>query len=771
MPDRPELLSHHLQQLIQESGIAREIINARGYRSIYGPGSYSELKALGFNKVQSRLAPGLLVPLLDINGQPVLYQFRPDNPRLDKASRPIKYETPAGAAMRLDFGVGQQEVLKNPAEALWVTEGIKKGDALRTHKQCVVVLLGVNSFMGTNSYGGVTFLADWDFVALKGREVRIVFDNDVMRKPQVRKALERLTKHLQRKGADVVAVYLPQEGGRKVGVDDFLVMHTVHELEGLIEQPRPQPQAAAPIIELLDVEPPSLTRLLMLIDGHAYAATWLWTRTTITEQLSKDGEVERLAQPQVSEVRRLFVVRDDGTRFGEVSDPEVKPLSELGMAIHLTENVPRRLLWTTKGLVAYCLGYRPEPKDVFMRLSIMYDHFLDFSRSLDEHPRMCRFSACCSLMTWFSDVFTVLPYTWPNSPTPGAGKTKWGHCWTKTSYLGHLTSASGSFAALRDLADLGATLMFDDAEALADPRKADPDKMALVLAGNRKGVEVAVKEPSADGGWRTRWVNAYCPRGFTALNLPFRALQSRSIVIPLMASADPTRANRDPENPDDWPLDQQQLRDDLWSLTLFLQREAAAVWTEMSKETSILGRDWERWRALITIARLFERHGVEGLEQDMRRVLTSYHHQKGDLEVQSRETLVIRALMRLARLKEVDVWTTLDVMDISSETLKVTASQVVETAKGILAEGDSGDDEDESSNWVNTRSVGRILSKLRLQEQRGDAPKRERFRVINPKEIAQLALAHHLVHLSEETSITSSVVQTSTQGDPTWEEL
>ena len=91
-------------------------------------------------------------------------------------------------------------------------------------------------------------------------------------------------------------------------------------------------------------------------------------------------------------------------------------------------------------------------------------------------------------MTWFADAFTVLPYPWPNSPAPGSGKTKWGHCWTGTSYLGYLTSASGSFAALRDLADLGATILFDDAEVLADPQKADPDKQMLILAGNRKGV-------------------------------------------------------------------------------------------------------------------------------------------------------------------------------------------------------------------------------------------------------------------------------------------
>jgi len=311
--------------------------------------------------------------------------------------------------------------------------------------------------------------------------------------------------------------------------------------------------------------------------------------------------------------------------------------------------------------------------------------------------------------------------------------------------------------------------MFDDAEVLADPRKADPDKMALILAGNRKGVLVPVKEPSAAGGWRIRWVNAYCARGFTALNLPFRALQSRSIVIPLVASADPLRANRDPENADGWPLDQGRLRDDLWALALALQREAAAIWMGMSGETSILGRDWERWRALITVARLFERHGLSDLEEDLRQVMAAYREEKGGLQDTSRVALGIRGLLHIAQLNAQDVWTSRDVLDISSETLHVTASQMVEALKAMHAEDDEendheGDEPGErqaSTPWYHSaRSVGKALSKLRLKEERGEPPKREN-RLVTRKEILQLALAHHIVHLSEETSITSTHVQTS----------
>lgn len=120
----PALLPHHLDMLTNESGIALEIIKARGYRSIHGPGSYSELKPLGFSRAQSRLAPGLLVPLLGPDRQLVLSQFRPDTPRQGKDGKPRKYETPAKAAMRLDFGVEQQERLK---EGVWEQPNTKPG--------------------------------------------------------------------------------------------------------------------------------------------------------------------------------------------------------------------------------------------------------------------------------------------------------------------------------------------------------------------------------------------------------------------------------------------------------------------------------------------------------------------------------------------------------------------------------------------------------------------------------------------------------------------
>ncbi len=239
------LLPHHRTMLEQASGISLEMIRERGYRSIHGDDSYTQLKRLGFAKAQCRLAPGLLIPILGRRGEPVQYQFRPDTPRTDgRTGKPIKYETLAGKGIRLDFGVGLADSLANPAAPLFITEGVKKGDCLRTHGHCVIVLAGVWNWRGSNPCGGKVALPDWDDVPLNDRQVFIIFDSDVATKRQVKQALDRLTRFLVNRGARVTVIDLPQEGEHKVGVDDYVVAHGPCAFDELIAKAQEKPEMA-----------------------------------------------------------------------------------------------------------------------------------------------------------------------------------------------------------------------------------------------------------------------------------------------------------------------------------------------------------------------------------------------------------------------------------------------------------------------------------------------------------------------------------------------
>jgi hypothetical protein len=241
------LLAHHCEQLTQGSGIALEVILARGYRSILPAEGYSDLKQLGFSPAQAKLTPGLLIPIHDMDGGWVLHQYKPDEPRVDGKGKVIKYETPKGARMRLDCAARQRDDLGNPAIGLWVTEGIKKTDALRTHGLCAIGLLGVSNWRGANVDGGKVALPDWERVALNNRDVYIVFDSDVATNSQVQRALRRLRGFLASRGAKPVVVLLAANGQNKVGVDDFLLTHTVQDLVALATRdPHESPEGDPP---------------------------------------------------------------------------------------------------------------------------------------------------------------------------------------------------------------------------------------------------------------------------------------------------------------------------------------------------------------------------------------------------------------------------------------------------------------------------------------------------------------------------------------------
>jgi hypothetical protein len=224
------LLPQH-RKLIEGSAILPEVAVARGYRSVTAK---ADLKRLGFSDYQCNV-PTLLVPVYGVEGEIATYQARPDQPRIGKQGKPLKYETPKGSRMAVDVPPRVRPQVGDSSVPLWITEGARKADAGVSAGLCTIALLGVWNWRGTNEAGGKTALADWESIALNGREVYLVFDSDAMEKRPVHQALGRLKAFLESRGAKVKIVYLPDgKSGAKVGLDDFLAAGgTVEELQNL----------------------------------------------------------------------------------------------------------------------------------------------------------------------------------------------------------------------------------------------------------------------------------------------------------------------------------------------------------------------------------------------------------------------------------------------------------------------------------------------------------------------------------------------------------
>ena len=150
-----QLSDHHSRMLFEESGIERTVAEARSYRTVE---KKVELERLGFGRAQ-RNVPALLVPVHSPSGEVVLYQSRPDEPRI-KDGKAIKYETPSGSRMTIDVHPSMHDRLGDPSIPLWITEGIKKGNALTSRGLCTVTLLGVWNWRGKNEHGGKVALSE-----------------------------------------------------------------------------------------------------------------------------------------------------------------------------------------------------------------------------------------------------------------------------------------------------------------------------------------------------------------------------------------------------------------------------------------------------------------------------------------------------------------------------------------------------------------------------------------------------------------------------------
>jgi predicted P-loop ATPase len=235
----------HLKQLHADSAISLETIIKEEYRTVR---EENEVFHLGFARHQAKHVPGLLLPIRDVDGAIVDYQFRPDNPRVKEGEKEfdgqdgirkqevIKYEFPKGHNKRLHIPFACSKSIGAVDNQLWVVEGHKKAACLASNGKAAVMIDGVWAWR--NGENGA--LPDWDSIPLKGREVVICFDSDAWSNRQVGKALSRLKAWLETRGAEVVSLILPNVGAnKKSGIDDWFahsVHHTVDELDRMVLQ-------------------------------------------------------------------------------------------------------------------------------------------------------------------------------------------------------------------------------------------------------------------------------------------------------------------------------------------------------------------------------------------------------------------------------------------------------------------------------------------------------------------------------------------------------
>jgi hypothetical protein len=225
-----EVKAHHIQQLEEASGIAREVIAVRGVRSI----THGRELPKGFSWRQRRRGPGLLFTIHRPNGE-TSYSFRPDKPDPKDPGR--KYEQPSkyygGPGNVLDVHPRMRDRIDDPGVEITFVEGIKKADALTSRGVLAVAITGVWNWLSDGEP-----IPDMLEIPVEGRRANILFDSDMLYNPNVQDAARRLAEHLIERGAEVFITYLHDKpDGSKMGADDFLAAGgTISELRMLMRR-------------------------------------------------------------------------------------------------------------------------------------------------------------------------------------------------------------------------------------------------------------------------------------------------------------------------------------------------------------------------------------------------------------------------------------------------------------------------------------------------------------------------------------------------------
>lgn len=194
------------------------------------------------------ISPGLWIPTYNPDGARVSGQIRWDIPRESGDHkgqvRVVRYDQPFGKPVPLDVHPRNRGAVRDVGTPLWITEGVKKGDALTSLGLCAISLGGVWNWKTAGAAQ-----PDWESVPLRGRKVRIVFDADAVDKPGVAKAQESFARWLRdTKGADVSLALLPGtvDGVDCKGVDDHLAAgFTLTDLEATLTAEIPESASVA----------------------------------------------------------------------------------------------------------------------------------------------------------------------------------------------------------------------------------------------------------------------------------------------------------------------------------------------------------------------------------------------------------------------------------------------------------------------------------------------------------------------------------------------
>ncbi|MFH0851713.1 MAG: DNA-primase RepB domain-containing protein [Candidatus Peregrinibacteria bacterium] len=226
--------------------------------------------------------------------------------------------------------------------------------------------------------------------------------------------------------------------------------------------------------------------------------------------------------------------------------------------------------------------------------------------------------------TYFHRLFRTYPYIHLRG-NAGTGKSKTLQLMQLLCFNAEMfTSNSSSPYVIRVVHDNAATCCIDEVERLT--RGCDDDAKAVISmynAGYKRGSFIGKCEPEGkQSKWKRKRFEAYSPKAFAGIRGLDGSLASRCIPITMLHSGNRSITNR--ELDDEMP-EWQQLRNALYRCMMTMHVPLREKYERLSDDV-LLGREFELWRPLLSVAQLCDGSGY--LYGNMRQLAVEMQERK-----------------------------------------------------------------------------------------------------------------------------------------------
>jgi len=286
--------------------------------------------------------------------------------------------------------------------------------------------------------------------------------------------------------------------------------------------------------------------------------------------------------------------------------------------------------------------------------------------------------------TYLHPLFRTYPYLYLGG-IKESGKTKTlmvVDCLAFNSIFSSNMSVSSVF---RFIQNSRCTLLIDETEKLINPERAQEFR-SILLSGYKRGSRVHRSEKNRRDRFEPIEFESYSPKIVANIRGLEDVLESRCISFIMRRTLNKKIGDKEVNIEDPiW----QELRDNLYVLTLTYWKEIREIYEGMENETNLSNREWELWHPILTMAKFIDPKIYEDMLELAK--LKSGERQTENI-TETGEYVLVETLL-----------------GVVGEDAYYKVKEIQETMEGKF---------DGEEKWLNTKWIGRALGRLGFTEKR-----------------------------------------------------